>query len=112
MLASMLPEDLSKLNIFGELFPFGDPQWYQGWKSPYYNESHARFRAACREFVDREVTPNVHRWDEAKKVPKEFLIKCAKQGMLPVCIGKPWPEGYVHVEPWCKRISQVCETAH
>lgn len=27
----------------------------QGWTSPFYNESHKRFRAAMREFVDKEV---------------------------------------------------------
>lgn len=29
---------------FGELIPYGDPNWYQGWNSNYYNESHRKFR--------------------------------------------------------------------
>jgi cytochrome b involved in lipid metabolism len=27
---------------FGELVPFGDPNWYQDFHSPYYNESHRK----------------------------------------------------------------------
>lgn len=30
--------------MFGELIPYGDPNWYQGWNSTYYNESHHKFR--------------------------------------------------------------------
>src|SRR5258708_130761 len=44
-------------NEFGELVPYGDPNWYQGFHSPYYNESHKKFRAAIREFVDKELMP-------------------------------------------------------
>lgn len=74
-LASRQPLPLPD-TIFGELVPFGDPTWYQvriyiivnsqyqGWASPYYNDSHKRFREFVRKFVDEEVIPNVHRWDE------------------------------------------------
>jgi Cytochrome b5-like Heme/Steroid binding domain len=31
-------------NAYGELIPYGDPNWYQGWNTTYYNESHRRFR--------------------------------------------------------------------
>jgi hypothetical protein len=49
---------------FGELVPYGDPSWYQEWHSPYYNESHYKFRAAVREWIDREIAPNVHEWQQ------------------------------------------------
>lgn len=39
---------------------------YQGWNSPYYNKSHRAFRAAVRAFVDKEITPFVHQWDEVR----------------------------------------------
>lgn len=86
-------------NIFGELVPFGDPTWYQGWSSPYYNKSHRVLRAHIRKFVDTEIVPNVHRWDEAKKLPKDFLIKCAKEGVLPMVVGPPWQGKYATYPP-------------
>ena len=80
---------------------------YQGWSSPYYNETHRNVRRLARQFVDNEVPfdgdvvssgawawaactlvglvhagglyaqviPYVHKWDEAKKIPKEFYLK-------------------------------------
>lgn len=81
-------------NVFGDLVPFGDPTWYQGWVSPYYNETHTVFRKMVRQFVNSEVIPNVHRWDEAKEMPLDFLRKTAKLGLLPMIVGPPWPYEY------------------
>jgi hypothetical protein len=58
---------------FGDLIPYGDPSWYQGYRTPYYNESHHKLRAVCREFVEKEIMPNVMQWDETK-VSKEFFL--------------------------------------
>lgn len=81
-------------STFGELVPFGDPSWYQGAYSPYYNDSHRRFRAAVREFVEREIAPFCHQWDEEKRVPKELYRKCYEAGWLPGVVGAPWPTEY------------------
>jgi len=35
--------------IYGEGVPYGDPAWYAGFATPYYNDSHRRFRTALRE---------------------------------------------------------------
>lgn len=80
---------------FGDQVPFGDPAWYQDWYSPYFNESHRKFRAAMREFVEREVMPYTHEWDEAKAIPRELYAKVAKAGILPAVCGVPWPGQYV-----------------
>ena len=90
--ASPIPDSA---NAFGEMVPYGDPAWYQDWESPYFNDSHRRFRAAIREFVDKEITPYCHDWDEARAVPSDFHKKCAKAGWLPLCIGTPYPKSYV-----------------
>jgi hypothetical protein len=37
---------------FGDMIPYGDPNWYQGFHSPYYNETHQRFRVAIRKFIE------------------------------------------------------------
>ena len=52
----------SSSRIFGEGRPFGDPNWYQGWHTPYYNESHQRLRAEVREWVASEIEPNCFEW--------------------------------------------------
>lgn len=81
-------------NVFGELVPYGDPTWYQGWESPYFTESHRKFRAALREFVNKEIMPFCHEWDEQKKMPRELYRKCYEAGWLPGVAGAPWPTKY------------------
>ena len=78
-------------DAFGELTPYGDPSWYQEWHSPYFNDSHRRFRAAMRAFVEKEIMPNCHAWDEAKQIPREVWRKCYEGGWLPGVVGAPWP---------------------
>lgn len=46
-------------NSFGEGIPFGDPNYVQGWKSPYFNDSHRKLRAAVRNFIEKEIEYNV-----------------------------------------------------
>eukprot|EP01112_Ceratiomyxa_fruticulosa_P003102 TRINITY_DN1349_c0_g1_i1.p1 TRINITY_DN1349_c0_g1~~TRINITY_DN1349_c0_g1_i1.p1 ORF type:complete len:924 (-),score=261.66 TRINITY_DN1349_c0_g1_i1:282-3053(-) len=79
-----------EIPTFGDLVPYGDPNWYQGFNTAYYNESHHRFRKAMREFVDKEIIPFCHEWDEKKTVPKELWAKCHKAGWLPGTVGVPW----------------------
>ena len=81
--------------LFGELVPYGDPSWYQGWHTPYYKPHHHKFRAALREFMDKELAPNAHDWDEQKQVPKELFRKCFEAGFLPGVVGPPWPTEWV-----------------
>ena len=80
--------------MYGNLVPFGDPFWYQGWNSPYYKESHRKFRTEVRAFCEKELMPFAHEWDEAKQVPKELFEKCFKAGVLPGVVGPPWPTEY------------------
>eukprot|EP00455_Lapot_gusevi_P041973 TRINITY_DN492_c0_g1_i10.p1 TRINITY_DN492_c0_g1~~TRINITY_DN492_c0_g1_i10.p1 ORF type:complete len:462 (+),score=178.81 TRINITY_DN492_c0_g1_i10:81-1388(+) len=72
---------------YGSLVPYGDPTWYQGWHSPYYNKSHAELRAYTRAWVEKHITPNCHEWDENKELPRQVFVECAKAGLLPPCVG-------------------------
>ncbi|KAF9959311.1 hypothetical protein BGZ72_009888 [Mortierella alpina] len=84
---------------FGDMVPFGDPSWYQQWGSPYYNDSHRRLRRVIRAFVDKEIMPFVHEWDEAKQVPMFLFTKCAEMGILPAIAGNgKLPVEYFDVE--------------
>jgi len=47
-----------------------------------------------REFVDREIMPFAHEWDEAKRMPDGIFKKCYQAGWLPGCVGAPWPTQY------------------
>ena len=85
----------SSSHLFGELVPYGDPSWYQGWHSPYYKPSHHNFRAALRIFVDTHLAPFVHEWDEAKTIPREVWKECADAGWLAGVVGPPWPVEWV-----------------
>ena len=72
---------------FGDLIPYGDPNWYQDYESPYYNDSHRAWRAKVRTFVDKEVMPYVTEWDEKGResqqrvIPSEIYTKMAKAGI-------------------------------
>lgn len=77
---------------FGDMVPFGDPMWYQDWHSPYYNDSHRAVRVAVREFVEKEIMPYTHEWDEAKALPRELYEKAAKAGILAACVNHPEEE--------------------
>eukprot|EP00455_Lapot_gusevi_P041975 TRINITY_DN492_c0_g1_i2.p2 TRINITY_DN492_c0_g1~~TRINITY_DN492_c0_g1_i2.p2 ORF type:complete len:445 (+),score=194.37 TRINITY_DN492_c0_g1_i2:104-1438(+) len=78
---------------FGALVPFGDPSWYQGWHSPYYNESHVQLRAFVRKWVDEHIMPYCHDWDEKKEVPKDFFTSSAKSGLIGAMFGHLLREG-------------------
>eukprot|EP00040_Diaphanoeca_grandis_P010173 m.52121 g.52121 ORF g.52121 m.52121 type:complete len:512 (-) comp21545_c0_seq1:133-1668(-) len=53
--------------------------------SPYYNESHHRFRTAVREFMDREVTPYAAQLDEDGTGPtQELNMKMGQAGLLAI----------------------------
>ena len=72
---------------YGALIPHGDPTWYQGWHSPYYNTSHQQLRDYVRKWVDKNITNNVHDWDENKAVPMSLLKAFAEDGLLALSTG-------------------------
>ncbi|KAJ3263814.1 hypothetical protein HDU77_009969 [Chytriomyces hyalinus] len=84
---------------FGDLVPFGDPYWYQDWGSPFYNQTHRKLRSYVRNFVEKEIMPFCHEWDEAKAVPKSLFKKAAQAGLLPCMVGSHWPTEYAPVPP-------------
>ena len=47
-----------------------------------FGPDHEAFRAALRTFVDREIAPFVHEWDEAGSFPRELYRRAAAVGLL------------------------------
>lgn len=60
--------------------------------SPFYNDSHRAVRRVVRDFVEKEITPFCHEWDEAKSIPKEVFQKAAKIGILAAACHHAPPE--------------------
>ena len=56
----------------------------------YFNEEHDLFRQSLREFLSREVSPNIEVWEKAGKIPKSIWKKMGDMGFL----GLSFPEKY------------------
>ncbi|KAI9179087.1 hypothetical protein H9P43_005749 [Blastocladiella emersonii ATCC 22665] len=88
-----IPTDVDELRApFGDQIPYTDPAWYQDFRSPYYKDSHRRVRAFMRAFVEKEMMPFCHEWDEKKQVDPELYIKAGKAGILQAVGGPLCPE--------------------
>jgi len=59
-------------------------------KSPFYTAEHIAFRDVVRRFVENEIEPFAHAWDEAETFPRELYEKAAAIGLL----GLGFPEEY------------------
>ncbi|KAF8859292.1 putative acyl-CoA dehydrogenase [Acephala macrosclerotiorum] len=86
--------EVETLDPFGDLIPFADPSWYQGYHSPYFNETHAALREEIREWVSTEIEPFVGEWDEARKVPDEIYKAMGTRGYLAGLMGMHYPTQY------------------
>jgi alkylation response protein AidB-like acyl-CoA dehydrogenase len=51
-------------------------------KRDLYDDDHEAFRQVVREFVAREVTPNLERWDEQRLIDRDVWLAAGKQGIL------------------------------
>ena len=85
---------IESAGFYGDLIPYGDPNWYAGWNSPYYNDSHRRVRKQIRMHVEQTIMPYVDEWDEKKKIPLDLFKKSAALGYLGAVMGPPWLTEY------------------
>ena len=58
--------------------------------SPFYTAEHEAFREVVRRFVEKEIEPYAHEWDEAGEFPSALYEKAAAIGLL----GLGFPEEY------------------
>ncbi|KAL2268312.1 hypothetical protein VTJ83DRAFT_3158 [Remersonia thermophila] len=93
--ASTPKEEAEALEPFGNQIPFADPSWYQGYHSPYFNETHAALRAEVRQWIDTEIEPYVTEWDEKKEVPPEVYKEMGRRGYLAGLLGTRYLAEYV-----------------
>lgn len=64
-------------------------------RHPFYTDDHEQFRTQARRFVEREIAPNVERWEAAESLPRDLHRKAAEAGLLQ--IGFPEDCGGVEV---------------
>jgi alkylation response protein AidB-like acyl-CoA dehydrogenase len=106
----------SSLSKFGSATPFAEPLWYRTGESPYYNESHVRFRKVVRDFMESYVIPNTAAWEREGVIPRDFFVTAAAAGcyapMFPAAIGGTPPEGgeydSFHDLIWLDEIARCC----
>ncbi|MFP5306196.1 MAG: acyl-CoA dehydrogenase family protein [Gammaproteobacteria bacterium] len=63
-------------------------------EQPFYTEAHEAFRQQVRRFVEREIAPNVDRWEDAGELPRTLHRKAAEAGLLQI----GFPEAYGGIE--------------
>jgi acyl-CoA dehydrogenase len=47
-----------------------------------FNEDHEQFRGSVRKFFDKELTPDLERWEQEGIVDRTFWNKCGEAGLL------------------------------
>lgn len=80
-------EDVEPIEDFGDLIPFADPMWYQGFYSPYYTNKHAKIRNRIREWVDEHVAPFIDDWEAKGEIPEQLYRDFGEAGWLSFCTG-------------------------
>jgi len=94
----------SKQQNFGTNIPLAEPNWYQSLNSPYYKETHKKWRKQMREYLDEEVEPIVDDWDNAAnlndhdkcyKYLKDLYKSSSQREILASVVGSPWPSKWV-----------------
>ncbi len=50
--------------------------------SYYFNEDHEIFRQGLRDFLNKEVRPNIDQWEEDRRIPREIWKKMGDMGYL------------------------------
>lgn len=96
-IGELAPEDKKALSAnkaaaqesYGDMIPYADPNWYQGYHTAYYNETHAALRAEVRDWVEEEIEPYLDDWEEEGVMPPELYKKAGEAGFITGVCGIP-----------------------
>lgn len=78
--------------------PFSEPPWLMGLPTPIYQETHRKWQAAIRTFIEKHLLAHAQEWERAETVPTHVFGEFAAAGMLIPALPAPLP-----VE-WLKRL--------
>ncbi|KAK4052689.1 hypothetical protein OIV83_001976 [Microbotryomycetes sp. JL201] len=71
-----------KQDVFGNMVPWAEPQWYRGLPSPYYKDSHRKLRKAIREWNEEHLMDVAFDWEENKQIDPKVYEQMGKDGLL------------------------------
>jgi len=76
--------------------PYSEASFWMGWNSPYYTQSHIKFKEAVRSIVERELKPIANKLDDRGKDPSPKLYrKLGELGFIGCRLGPgPHLEGF------------------
>ncbi|KAI3397355.1 hypothetical protein diail_10805 [Diaporthe ilicicola] len=78
--------------------PFSEPPWLLGLPSPIFKETHHKWQANVRAFVEKNLMKDAIEWEKAEAVPPHVFETFAKANMLIPCLPAPLPVA------WLKRL--------
>lgn len=78
--------------------PFSEPPWLLGLPSPIFKETHRRWQASVRAFVEKNLLKDAMEWEKAEAVPPHVFETFAGANMLIPCLPAPLPVA------WLKRL--------
>eukprot|EP01083_Nonionella_stella_P179266 635934_1 len=84
---------------FGDLMPYAEPNWYGDFNSPYYNDSHRKWRKIVRTFSEEHIIPNVNKWEENYQISREVYRKAGENLLMAGICSHKWPTEYVGPAP-------------
>ena len=77
-------------SIFNPTFRYSLPMFNTSPLAHYFSPDHEQFRDMLRNFVTREILPNINAWDEAGTFPRDLYRRAGTLGLL----GLGYPEEY------------------
>ncbi|MGV9859849.1 acyl-CoA dehydrogenase family protein [Gordonia sp. NPDC003425] len=52
----------------------------------FYTSDHESYRATVREFVKREITPNLERWEERRLIDRDVYVEAGRLGLIGLAV--------------------------
>lgn len=65
--------------------PFAEPPWLNGLPSPIFKETHRRWQAAIRAFIEKHLLAHAQEWERAETVP----VRGSTVRVCPGMLGQP-----------------------
>merc|ERR1711959_622238 len=88
---------------------WGEPSHLARYHSPYYNESHVKWRMHLRKWCEEKLAPNIQKWEKEKVIPHSVFEDAFRVGFLPAIVGAPWPDHLVGPCPVVKEFDAFHE---
>lgn len=75
--------------------PFSEPPWLLGQPTPIFKDTHRRWQADVRSFVESNLLRHAVEWDKAELVPPHVFEAFARANMLIPALPAPLPVGWL-----------------